>query len=422
MAMNAIIEVDTIKIFGYNGINFLNFVVDIDKFRKVIHKSVYICNILCNDYVVLDYKCTTKRRQITIKEEIQMKRMTAFLLAMLMAMSLMACGQTGQSNSGTADGQEVYTLRLNTNMSENDKTNSAFGVALTNFVAECEEKSNGRLKIDVYMNSQLGKSTDELINGSQSGAFEMFNLVAANWGSYTDAFTAINIPYLFTDEEVLQKFLEGEQGDAIKAEVLQDTQCRICYYGYLGFRHLVNDRHPISSPDDLKGLKMRVLSDKYTVAAFESMGASATNVSYNELYTASQQGLIDGSDGPYANILNCNLQDVQKYLTESRNAYTLGVMVINQDAYDKLPDDLKAVLDEACANAEQASRNNAVYEEAALKELEKDMEVTHLTSAQMQAFKDAMSPVWKMAEDDLGADKWSAITAEIERIETELGK
>lgn len=352
-----------------------------------------------------------------------MKRMMALLLAMLMAMSLVACGgQTDQTSGGADDGQKVYTLRLNTNMSENDKTNSAFGVALTNFAAECEEKSGGRLKIDIYMNSQLGKSTDELINGSQSGAFEMFNLVAANWGSYTTAFTPINIPYLFTDEEVLQKFLEGEQGDALKAQVLQDTQCHICYYGYLGFRQIVNNRHAITSPSDLNGLKMRVLSDKYTVAAFEAMGASPTNVSYNELYTASQQGLIDGSDGPYANILNSNLQDVQKYLTESRNAYTLGVMVINQDAYDKLPDDLKTVFDEACANAEQTARGNAVYEEAALKELEKSMEVTHLTDEQLQAFKDAMEPVWKMAEDDLGADKWSAITSEIQRIETELGK
>lgn len=350
-----------------------------------------------------------------------MKRWMALLLAMLMAMSLVACGQKEQADGGD-DGQQVYTLRLNTNMSENDKTNSAFGVALTNFKAECEEKSGGRLIIDIYMNSQLGKSTDELINGSQSGAFEMFNLVAANWGSYTNAFAPINIPYLFTDEEVLQKYLEGEQGDAIKAQVLQDTESRICFYGYLGFRQIVNNKHAISSPADLKGLKMRVLSDKYTVAAFETMGASPTNVSYSELYTASQQGLIDGSDGPYANILNSNLQDVQKYLTESRNAYTLGVMVINQRAYDALPDDLKAVFDEACANAEQAARGNAVYEEAALAELEKSMEVTHLSTAQLQAFKDAMAPVWKMAEEDLGADKWSAITTEIQRIETELGK
>lgn len=350
-----------------------------------------------------------------------MKRWMALLLAMLMAMSLVACGQKEQTDGGD-DGQQVYMLRLNTNMSENDKTNSAFGVALTNFKAECEEKSGGRLIIDIYMNSQLGKSTDELINGSQSGAFEMFNLVAANWGSYTNAFAPINIPYLFTDEEVLQKYLEGEQGDAIKAQVLQDTESRICFYGYLGFRQIVNNKHAISSPADLKGLKMRVLSDKYTVAAFETMGASPTNVSYSELYTASQQGLIDGSDGPYANILNSNLQDVQKYLTESRNAYTLGVMVINQRAYDALPDDLKAVFDEACANAEQAARGNAVYEEAALAELEKSMEVTHLSTAQLQAFKDAMAPVWKMAEEDLGADKWSAITTEIQRIETELGK
>lgn len=135
-----------------------------------------------------------------------MKRWMALLLAMLMAMSLVACGQKEQTDGGD-DGQQVYTLRLNTNMSENDKTNSAFGVALTNFKAECEEKSGGRLIIDIYMNSQLGKSTDELINGSQSGAFEMFNLVAANWGSYTNAFAPINIPYLFTDEEVLQKYL-----------------------------------------------------------------------------------------------------------------------------------------------------------------------------------------------------------------------
>lgn len=356
----------------------------------------------------------------------RLQKVLALVMALAMAASLCACGAAESgSDAKSAEGAgdaEVYTLRLNTNMSDNDKENTAFGVALTGFVDECYEKSDGRLVIDVYMNSQLGKSTDELINGSQSGAFEMFNLVAANWGSYTDAFTPVCIPYLFTDEEVLQKFLEGEQGDAIAEKVLNDTQSRICYYGYLGFRNIVNNVREIKTADDMDGLKMRTLSDKYTIKAFETLGCSVVNVSYNELYTASQQGLIDGSDGPWANILNSNLQDVQKYCSETRNSYTLGVMCINQDAYDRLPADLQEVFDEACANAEIVSRGNAEYEQPAIAALEEAMQVTHLTDEQLQTFKDVMTPVYDMAKEDLGAERWDAIVEEIAAIESELGK
>lgn len=313
-------------------------------------------------------------------------------------------------------------FRANTNMSENDLKNSSFGRGLVVLSEEVEKMSKGRLKVEIYTHGQLGKTPSEVVGGAQLGSFEMFNLVCSSWGEYTNAFLPVNTPYLFTDEDVLKVFMYGPEGKKIEKKILDQTSTRVVFYGWLGFRNIINNKRPITSPDDLKGLKMRVLSDHYTIKTFETFGASTIQVSYSELYTASQQGLIDGSDGPFVNIYNSKLYEVQKYLSETHNAYTLGVMCVADEAYKALPEDLRKIFDEACVKAQKTAEDNQRFEDECLAQLTKKMTFNRLTPEQMKKFEDAAAPVRDMARKELGDEAWNAIENEIKSIKTKLGK
>lgn len=324
--------------------------------------------------------------------------------------------------AASAFAADPVVLRMNTNVSENDLRNSSFGRSIVALAEECDKLSGGRLKVEVFTHGQLGKTPSEVVGGAQMGSFELFNLVAGSWGEYTNAFLPVNTPYLFTDEKVLQEFLYGPEGQKIKDKVLADTDTRIVFYGWLGFRNIINNVRPIEKPEDLRGLKMRVLSDPYTIRTFELFGAPSIQVAYSELYTASQQGLIDGSDGPFVNIYNSKLYEVQKYLSETHNAYTLAVMCIGEEAYQDLPDDLREIFDKACAAAQKVGEDNQRFEDECLAELKKTMTFNKLTPEQLKAFEDAAAPVRDMVRKEMGEEAWNAVVDEIAAIKARLGK
>ena len=119
----------------------------------------------------------------------------------------------------------------------------------------------------------------------------MIALSFGSWGDYTDAFAPLSIPYLFTSSEQLYQFIDGEIGDEIKQKVEADTGMVVLAFLDVGFRNVTNNRGPIKTPDDMKGLKIRTLNDRYQIAAMEALGASTQQTSFSELYSALQQGL-----------------------------------------------------------------------------------------------------------------------------------
>lgn len=354
-----------------------------------------------------------------------MKKLFALFLAVCMSMTLLAgCGSetTKDTNDGNQnDTEKVYTLRINTNMSEADLVECADGVAITQLMEEVERESNGRLKMELFLNSQLGSGVDELITGAETGAFDCFNLNAANWGSYTKAFVPVTLPYLFDSQDILQAYLDGDGGKDIYEQVLADTGMKPIFYAYMGYRTIVNNVRPITKPEDFNGLKMRLLNDSNIISAFDLWGASAVTVSYSELYTATQQGLIDGSDGPYTDIVASNRHEVSKYISDINYSYHVGVWAISQSAYDNLPADLQKIFDTACENAQKTAADNASYEAAALEQLTASMEYNKIDEAGLAAFKESLQPLYEDVKADLGEDVWNAVLANIATAEAEVG-
>lgn len=213
------------------------------------------------------------------------ERVFALFLATLIVISMVGCGGTPSEASGDggdgggADGDTVV-IRVNSAFNSATVDETANGKAALAFVDAVAERTNGKYEIKLFMDSQLGGSTDQVVGGLQTGAFEMCTKAVGDFGEFTDAFMPFNFPYLFSSPEVVHAVIDGPVGDRIRQDCIDDVGIRILAFTELGYRHVTNSKHPIKTPDDMKGLKIRTMNDPYQIAAMEALGASATPMSY----------------------------------------------------------------------------------------------------------------------------------------------
>lgn len=349
----------------------------------------------------------------------------AFLLAFL---STVACsGGNAAPAGGTTPADpsvaQPVVLKFASNTSKRDTEINPSGMAMKAFADAIAERTNGRYTVEFFFDGTLGKSTDEIIGGAQNGAFELFNLSPGSWGSYTKAFAPINIPYLFANEEVAYKFIDGPIGQKMIDDALKDTGIKILTLLPIGFRHITNNRKPIITPDDMKGLKIRTMPDPYQIACMEALGASPTPVAFSELFTALQQKLVDAQENPYINMYTSKVHEVQNYLTETNHNFTVTTISMSQKAFDKLPGDIQAIVAEEAKKSGQLSRDYLKpQEEMVKKEVEgKYLEIQTLTYDQFDAFRKKASTAWDKIQKDIGAEYFTQIQDEITKIEKELG-
>lgn len=373
-----------------------------------------------------------------------MKKSVSLLLAMLLIVSaLTACGggkSAGDSTSappaatGDASAVEPFTgetafdavewgaknfpdakvIRFaNNTTTATYQTNGGATPALCLHLAkELPIRTNGRYRLEIYPDGILASGVDDIIAGLKEGTFEMNSLVAGNWGSYTDAFTEVNIPFLFTSYEQADKVL--------KAGLLKDMYERaeedidgVLFRGTdsLGFRQLTNDSRPITTPADVNGLKIRVMSDPVQVACWEALGASVITLPYAELYASLQQGVIDGEENPAQNLFNDKFYEVQKYLTATNHLFSVSCVVVSENFYNSMSAEDQKIFEELIVEAEAAGFARMVeLDEYFMESCEKaGMQITYLTDEQAQAFKDAMSGVYDMAIETIGQERWNKL-------------
>lgn len=372
-----------------------------------------------------------------------MKRRFTLLLAAAVSVGILAScskqpasnGSVSANHSASSSGSSVsagnpYTpesplvWKLNSNQNEEETKNSAQGQAYLHLAQELERRTDGAWKVELYYSSQLGSKSAELINGAQFGTFQLFNLNCSSWSEYSNAFSIMNVPYLFTDEEVAIEFMRGEIGQSMSRQLSEDTGISIAFYCPAGFRNTYNNVRPIHKPSDMVGIKMRTMSDKYIIASFEALGASAVSVPYSELYTALQQGLVDGADNPFLNIYNSKHNEVTTYLSETRNIFSVANLCVADVAYDALPSEWQTLFDEVCAECLDIGCNTAIDKSAieAREFLTQNMVFNTLTDEEYDLFKEATAGVREMAKEEIGEEFWNSAMEEISRIESELGK
>lgn len=324
---------------------------------------------------------------------------------------LVGCANQGAGGGGTAGSEpakeaaagsgEKIVLRFPHIVDEKH----AAHLAALDFEKEVEEKSKGRIDIQIFPNGQLYGSDREIIEAIQMGNVEMSIVGTPSLGSFKKDFTVLDLPFIFKDKETARKALDGELGQKLFAG-MADINLKGLAYGYDGFRHVLNNKQPIKSPADFKGLKIRVLESKLHQDIFNTLGANASPLSFGELYTALQQKTYDGMDNSVAIIYTSKFYEVQKYMTLSNHVYSGTMMLMSNEVFNNLPKDLQEIVQDASDHMKQkyyglVDKDN---EEMLVKLKEAGLDITELTSEQHQAFVDAVKPVYDQYSQELGKE------------------
>ncbi|MFZ4451660.1 TRAP transporter substrate-binding protein [Salibacterium aidingense] len=268
------------------------------------------------------------------------------VLTMLLVMTLAGCSQGAGSSSGTTEASSVTTLRLGHIQNEDH----AWHLGSQRFAELVEEKTNGSVEVDLYPSSTLGSDRD-LVEGMQIGSVD-FALVAGVLSNFHEEYAILELPYLFDDNEHLRNFLYGEGGENLQAEMLEETGVRGLEFFIRSPRELTANKR-IETPDDLRGLKIRVPNIEASVEGWDAMGANPTPMNFSEVYSSLQTGVIDAQENPASFITNAKLQEVQDYLMLTDHVYGYVQLLMSDKTYEKLTDSEQQAVEEAALEARQ---------------------------------------------------------------------
>ncbi len=207
------------------------------------------------------------------------------------------------------------------------------------------EKSGGKLQIKIFPDGQLGTER-EVLELLQIGSIALTKVSAASMSNFAPEYGVLGVPYLFRDSEHLFEVLEGDIGKGILAGGTEFLLRGLCFYD-AGSRSFYTAAKPVETPEDLKGLKIRVMNDQMSVNMVNALGASATPMAYGELYTALQQRVVDGAENNIPSFVTSNHYEICKYYSIDEHTLTPDVVVIGTKYWDNLNDQEKEWLQAA---------------------------------------------------------------------------
>lgn len=288
------------------------------------------------------------------------------------------------------------------------------GRAAEYFKKVAEERTQGRVKIEVYANSTLYKDKEEL-EALQMGSVQMLAPVPGKFGpAGVKEFEVFDLPYIFADYDALRKVTQGEAGKMLLAK-LEDKGIKGLAYWDNGFK-IMSANSPLHVPDDFLGLKMRIQSSKVLEAEMQALGAVPQVMAFSEVYQALQTGVVDGTENPPSNMFTQKMNEVQKHATLSNHGYLGYAVIVNKQFWDGLPDDVRAGLEKAMSEATDYA--NSIAKEENDKALEAMMaagttEFHELTEEERAAWIEALAPVHDEMADRIGADTIAAVKAAV---------
>lgn len=331
-----------------------------------------------------------------------MKRSAPLAILSLTVLSVTACGDGG-------GGEETYTWDFTVTTSNT----STWYQAAELFAETLDQESDGRMQLNIHANEQLSggdpaAGVEQLMNGDKAFSYNSTII----YDGLDSRFSAINAPFLFADYEEAESTIEASAEDAYR-ELSREIGVEMLGFGESGFRQLTTTDTPVTSPDDLANLVIRVPGSSLFLNIFNELGADPTTMNFAEVYTSLQTGTIDGQENPYDVIYSSGLQEVQDHLTVWNYVYDPLILGMNADLYDSLSEEDQQIVQDAAAeaNAFQIQQNRELEEEQ-LAELREDMEVVELSDDELSAFREAMEPVYEAHREDWTEDLMEAVQPE----------
>jgi C4-dicarboxylate-binding protein DctP len=279
------------------------------------------------------------------------------------------------------------------------------GKGAERFKQLAEERSKGRLKIEVYPNSQLYKDKEEM-EALQLGAVQMLAPSLAKFGPLgVKEFEVFDLPFIFDNYASLHKVTQGPIGKQL-LDKLDAKGIKGLAYWDNGFKSFSANK-PIRTPADMKGLKMRIQSSKVLEEQIRALGGLPQVMAFSEVYQALQTGVVDGTENPISNLYTQKMHEVQKYLTLTEHGYLGYAVVVNKKFWDGQPADIRGQLEQAMADATALANKIAKDDNDANLEAVKKSGRTQVyvpTKEERLAFKKVLVPVHQKMESRIGAD------------------
>lgn len=271
------------------------------------------------------------------------------------------------------------------------------------FKSVVENRSDGRIYVDIYPGNTMGNSKD-LLEMVRSGSLEMISASGVASGLYPEI-QVLSLPYAFVSDEVAWDFFDNSDfWKNMKADFEQRTGMIVLAIGQNGMRHFTNSKKPIRTPDDMVGMKFRVMQGPIFVKTVEALGATAVPLAHGEIYTACQTGVVDGQENPAWNIYANRWYEVQKYMTLDGHTWSENLVVMSDKFYNSLPADLKQIVHSASRQAEVIDRatESLISSVTDLNYLSQYLEIYSPTPDEINMFREKTASVkdWLKTEID----------------------
>lgn len=309
-----------------------------------------------------------------------MKKFVLLSLILSISIVLSACGDT-------TDQEGTMTLRLAHVGSETHQ----YQIAAEKFKEIIENETNGAVQIEIYHSGVLG-GEGEAVEQVLDGTLDITSVVADSaFANTVPEMNVFGLPYLFRDLDHVYQTLDGEVGQDLLEKANQRGMKALGFWE-IGFRHITNDVREVSTPEDMKGLSIRVQPSPVWEAHMTALGANATPMDFNELYSAMDQGTVDGQENPLNTIYSMKFHEVQQYVSLTGHNYSPGIVVMSEKAWASLTDEQQNIVENAMEEAK-------VYQRATLSDINEkiiaDLEEygTTVTHPDLDAFAEATKDV-----------------------------
>ncbi len=274
-----------------------------------------------------------------------------------------------------------------------------------------EERLPGKVKVEVYPNSSLfgdGKEMEALLLGD----VQIIAPSLAKFEQYTKQLQVFDLPFLFNDMAAVDRFQHSAEGQQLLTSMESKGITGLAYW-HNGLKQLSANK-PLLEPKDARGQKFRVQASAVLEEQFKAVRANPRKMSFAEVYQGLQTGVVNGAENPYSNIYSQKMHEVQKYITESNHGLLDYMLITNTKFWNGLPEDVRSELGKIVVEvtAEVNKQADALNQGDKQRILDaKTTEILTLTPEQRNAWREAMKPVWKKFEGEIGPDLIKAAEA-----------
>jgi TRAP-type transport system periplasmic protein len=339
-------------------------------------------------------------------------------------------GEAGGGN-GTGGGSQAAGPQLSEPppiegavVAEGDEHTIKFGIGLAQtspqyisveyFRDILAQRTNGRLTVEIFPDSSVGDD-NQMMSALQSGTLEMTYPSTSPATSIVPALSLFDLPFLFPTPESADAVLDGPTGQEM-LDSFEGSGIKALAFAENGYRQLTNSQRAISSPADVAGLAVRVMENPIQVDIWRTLGANPTSMAFGEVFSAMEQGVVDGQENPWNTILTSKFFEVQDFASETRHVYSPFIIMIGEAFFNGLsPEDQQIVQEAALAARDYERTVSREFNDYSKQQLiDNGLQITDLSADQLKAFQEATQPVYDKWSPEIGADLVARVQEQVQ--------